>query len=184
MGKVQTRRRKLMPASGLVEELMSSPRVTSALLKELLVGQYQVAKEQGRWEWVQSLQRQLNGVADASWILDNLPCPSASMNRMQLPRKTKEQVYNHLTQCQDIRVAAGQVKSVKFVDCRSAEDPAIVRVDQQSEEDWLEGVADLYEDVSSYSSEEQEPQAKENIPPQGETFRVPWSRSETKIKTI
>jgi len=44
VGKVQTRRRKLLPASGLVEELMSSPRVTSALLKELLVGQYQVAK--------------------------------------------------------------------------------------------------------------------------------------------
>ena len=70
-----------------------------------------------------------------------------------------------MTQCQDIRVAAGQVKLVQFVDSRSVEDPAIVHVDQQSEEDWLEGVADLYEDVSSCSSEEQEPPAKENIPP-------------------
>ena len=94
----ETRRRKLLPASGLVEELMSSTRVTSALLKELLVGQYQVAKEQGRWEWVQRLQRQLNGVADASWILENLPCPSGSMNRVQLPKKTREQVYDPVTQ--------------------------------------------------------------------------------------
>jgi len=167
----ETRRRQLLPASGLVEELVSSPKVTSALLKELLVGQYHVAKEQRRWDWVQRLQRELNGVADASWILDNLPCPSASMNRVQLPRKTREQVYDPVTQCQDIRVAAGQVKVVQFVDSRSAEDPAIVRVDQQSEEDWLEGVADLYEEVSAYedvsscSSEEQEPLAKENIPP-------------------
>jgi len=93
---------------------------------------------------VQSLQRQLNGVAKASWIPENLSCPNTSMNRVQMPKKTREQVYNPVTQCQDIRVAAGQVKLVQFVDSRSVEDPAIVRVDQQSEEDWLEGVADLY----------------------------------------
>ena len=38
-------------------------------------------------------------------------------------------------------------------------------MDQQSDKDLLEGVAGLYEDVSSCSSEEQEPPAKENIPP-------------------
>jgi len=78
---------------------------------------------------VQRLQRQLNGVADAAWILENLLCPSASMNRVQLPRKAKEQVYNHVNQCQDIRVAAGQVKSVHFVDLVA--DPTLpVTVDQ------------------------------------------------------
>jgi len=61
-----------------------------------------------------------------------------------MPKRAREQVNNPETQCRDVCVAAGEVQCVRFVDSRSAEDPAILRIGQQSEEDWLDGVANMY----------------------------------------